>query len=152
MSLKSLAVAAALAAPCVAWAQAGEPTPKTSIGFARAADTFWSGSVSIGPCTPSRLQRVLFRRFTPRSLVAAQERHGELVGEILASPAALDVRTTAHHCAASAGDAVGAPVLLAGGRPGWSRFQAAFSACLIAEHADGYVGGMTLWIDSRCNW
>lgn len=159
MHLKSLAFAAALVLACVApvatAAQTSTASRKVSIGFLRTADTFWTGSMPLAPCVRSRprLRRLLVSDVTPRVLTATQERHGELVGELLAPPPLVAAATAAaRRCATAATQATGAPALLADGLRGWSRFHAAFAACLVKQHAEAYVGGMTLWVDNRCNW
>jgi hypothetical protein len=149
MSRTSLVVAAALAAPTLAWAQAPEPVPRSAVGLPHPAGTIWRGSVALAPCARPALRRLILARLTPPVRTAAQERDGELVGEFLApAPMMAEAARTAQACAAAAAS----PALLLDGGRSWPAFHQAFAACMAAQHAETFIGGMTLWVDNRCDW
>lgn len=90
---------------------------------------------------------------TARRRVVFQERHGELIGEFRSpTPIAPAAVATARACARRAGDQATTPELLLGGAPGFSKFRAAFDACMSDAQAGHSLGSMTLWIDTHCNW
>ncbi|MET0274729.1 MAG: hypothetical protein ABW360_17215 [Phenylobacterium sp.] len=152
MGLGKLAIAALLGwvVATSARAETYESAPKTSVGFIRTADRFWSGAVELAPCARPDVRRHRFALITPRFLTASQERRGELIGEILSPPPlARLVAAKARDCASAAGES---PVLLTQGPAAFSRFRGAFSACMAEQDAAQYVGSMTLWIDNHCNW
>jgi hypothetical protein len=141
----------ALASPALA--ETYSTIPKSSVGFIHTADRFWSGRLELAPCARPNVRRNGLALATPRLRAATRESRGELIGEILSPPPMASlVAAKARDCASAAGEAAPAPVLLAQGAAGFSQFHAAFSACMVREDAAQYVGSMTLWIDSDCNW
>ena len=132
---------------------AAQARERASIGFWGPADTFWRGGAELPPCSRADVRRHAFSVATPRFRAASQERHAELLGEILSPPPMVQlVVAKARACVATPGVSETVSVLLADGGSGFNRFQSAFSACMAGQGAAQYVGSMTLWIDNHCNW
>lgn len=149
LSVAGGAVIVALCLPAAAGAEGA--FPKTRVGFMGPADRLWEGSVELAPCARGRPP--ILRLLLPPRPVARQVRRGEVIAEFSgAAPIAPSTVAQARQCAASAGAAATAPVLLTGGAPGFSKFQSEFSACMTRADAAQAVGSMTLWVDNRCNW
>jgi hypothetical protein len=148
-----LGLAAALLCAAPAAAQANEQAERASIGFWGPADTFWRDAVELPPCSRADVRRNSLTVSTPRYRVASQERHAELLGEIVGPPRLVQlVIAQARSCVAAPGVSDTAPGLIANGAAGFSRFHSAFSACMAREGAAQHIGSMTLWIDNHCNW
>lgn len=151
--MRALALAAGataaffLALPAMAAAEGA--FPKTMVGFLGPSDRLWEGRVALPACAKPRP-----RLFAPRSRApAVQERRGEVIAEFAgASPVGADTLSQARQCAARAGEEATPLMLLAGGAPGFSKFQTAFASCMAQADQPQAVGSMTLWVDSHCNW
>jgi hypothetical protein len=140
-----LVAAAAVCLGLPAHAQVRAPAPKPVF---LASERLWSASLALPACVQPVGE---LPAATARRRVVPQERHGELIGEFRSpGPIAPATVATARACAVRAGDQATAPEMLLGGAAGFSKFQAAFDACMGEAHAS--VGAMTLWIDTRCNW
>jgi hypothetical protein len=131
-------------------AREGMAAHRTEV-FWTPADSLWAGI--LGPSTCTAGKHVQAFSPSPRLQQATFERRGELVGEIL-SPAeqAPAVIAQARSCAVEADSATTTQALLTDSNRNWTTFHRAFSACLVRNKTDRYVGSMTLWIDQLCSW
>lgn len=139
------ATAVCLALPAHAQVRAVAPKP-----VFLASERLWSASLALPACLAPEGE---FPAVTASRRRVPQERHGELIGEFR-GPAPIEPATvaTARACAVRAGDQATAPEMLSGGAVGFSKFRAAFNACMGDSDASHSVGAMTLWIDTHCNW
>lgn len=159
ISIRATIVAAlTIAAP--AWGRQAHAEPsevylgpgayRTAV-FWRPADRLWSGALSPEACL--RSGRKIPLSASPRLQAAGFAQSGELIGEILSTPAmAPQVIAQARSCAVEADSATTTQALLTDAQRNWGTFRNAFSACLTRNHTSQYVGSMTLWIDRRCDW
>jgi hypothetical protein len=153
----AIAAAAALAALAAATGVRADTLPylgaaayRTAV-FWSPADRLWSGQLAPQACL--RSGRTAPATAAPRFQAARFEQSGELVGEILSTPAmAPRVIAQARACALEADSATTTRALLTEAERNWATFAGAFTACLTRNDAARYVGSMTLWIDRRCDW
>lgn len=121
--------------------------------FWNPADTFWAAGADGEICARGGVRKVSASEALPRLRTALYERRGQLVGEIRSPPSLFStVVAQARSCANEAGSAATIGGLLKPTPASWSTFHAAFSTCMVRNHAAQYVGSMTLWVDQRCVW
>jgi len=152
-----MAAALALAAAAAATGARADTAPylgaaayRTAV-FWSPADRLWSGDLAPQACLRSGRKASL--PALPRFQAARFEQSGELIGEILSTPAmAPRVIAQARSCALEADSATTTQALLTQAERNWGTFSSAFSACLARNDTARYVGSMTLWIDRRCDW
>lgn len=108
----------------------------------------WADSLSPQRCSA----RMVPVAGEPQTRAAAYARSGELVAEFRTPQLTPVAEAGARACAAEAADAAGAPALLSAAEAPFQAFRGAFAACLVRQGSAAQLGGLRLWIDTRCDW